>query len=704
MKTRYIILYFLLMMTAIVKAADVYVDASAQGNNDGSSWVDAYTSITEAVNASANNDSIHIASGRYYIPLDVNATDASSEKIVLKDGMKLYGGYPVGGAAVADPDVYPVVLDGDFQGDGDYDNNTSIFVKVSKNCSLDGLTFVNGNQSATTESVIYFNAVGSVSVNNCKFIKNRGRIYITDGYLSDSWMTFNNCEFTENQGLTNSTGCIFYLKSGEANLIVNNSKFDSNKADAGSCYFITSAIVSKQTITDCIFTNNVSTSNGGCIYVNGGKMPNIADSSFIDNKAQGGAAAYVNGLSWQASNVLITNTVFESNVSASYGALCFNSSGSKSYSIHDCSFRNNSAANGGAMVVNNSIVNIYNSSFEENVASSKAGAIFAIERSSLNIKQTNFRRNVADVSVSTILVQDVSDLMDYTLNLENCNFENNLTKNYGAIYWERRQWGTKGVTSNFINCNFIGNSSTNGGCGAVLVTKTGGNEIVATNKFENCLFANNSSTGNGGAVNLSSQGVTGFIKSCSFLWNKSKIGSVLCLSNNDVTIENSILHGNVATNGGDVYLTGNYGTTPSNITLSHVFLDDGPWGLASDPSIYGSSIVGYTQISPTLINIVNGDGMKYGSPCLVGDYIAETENDSVDQWIMRSRLMSRQGYYDGTRWVSTNVHSPLIDAGPADWSYGEETYPHGGRINMGFDAGTAFASLSPYPGLIIIVK
>lgn len=63
-------------------------------------------------------------------------------------------------------------------------------------------------------------------------------------------------------------------------------------------------------------------------------------------------------------------------------------------------------------------------------------------------------------------------------------------------------------------------------------------------------------------------------------------------------------------------------------------------------------------------------------------------------------LKSTRGRYwpDHQVWVLDTVTSPCIDAGDPNSAFDLEPQPNGGRINMGSDGDTAFASLSPEGG------
>jgi len=72
-------------MTSV--SAQIFVDASATGMNDGSSWINAYTDLKAAINSAAPNSELWITAGVY----SPGATTA--DRFQLSTDLKLYGGF-----------------------------------------------------------------------------------------------------------------------------------------------------------------------------------------------------------------------------------------------------------------------------------------------------------------------------------------------------------------------------------------------------------------------------------------------------------------------------------------------------------------------------------------------------------------------------------------------------------------------------------
>ena len=69
-------LLFLLFSLTPIAQNTIYVNVNVSGgNNDGTSWANAYQHLTYALNAASSYDEIHVAQGNYYPDLGASQTD-----------------------------------------------------------------------------------------------------------------------------------------------------------------------------------------------------------------------------------------------------------------------------------------------------------------------------------------------------------------------------------------------------------------------------------------------------------------------------------------------------------------------------------------------------------------------------------------------------------------------------------------------------
>ena len=70
-------------------AATIFVRSTASGANNGTSWVNAYTSLQSALTAAVSGDEIWVAAGVY----KPTATADRTISFALKNGVGVYGGF-----------------------------------------------------------------------------------------------------------------------------------------------------------------------------------------------------------------------------------------------------------------------------------------------------------------------------------------------------------------------------------------------------------------------------------------------------------------------------------------------------------------------------------------------------------------------------------------------------------------------------------
>ena len=103
--------------------AQIYVDKSANGANDGTSWTDAYTDLQDAIGNASSSSEIWVAEG-VYTP-DPGGTDQSKSFTITgqKDGIEVYGGFDATESTRSDraPKENRTILSGDIDGDDNTD-------------------------------------------------------------------------------------------------------------------------------------------------------------------------------------------------------------------------------------------------------------------------------------------------------------------------------------------------------------------------------------------------------------------------------------------------------------------------------------------------------------------------------------------------------------------------------------------------------
>jgi len=157
--------------------------------------------------------------------------------------------------------------------------------------------------------------------------------------------TIKNCTFRENSG---SLGGALY---NESSPVLTNCKFIANIAEGGGAIYNSGQESEcKPVLSDCIFSGNTATHNGGGIY-NFGRYTNTSmiRCEFIRNSvSEGGGGAIRNNMS--AGQTLV-NCLVAKNSAASFGGAIRSSNGGAT-NLTNCTFGANSAEDGKALACN----------------------------------------------------------------------------------------------------------------------------------------------------------------------------------------------------------------------------------------------------------------------------------------------------------------------------------------------------------------
>ena len=283
----------------------VYVDSSATGSNDGSSWDNAFLTLQDAIAIASPNLEIWVAKGTYWPDDGIHQTDNNrSSTFLLRRDVAIYGGFTGHESLLSERrhSDNPTILSGDLdQNDGPNFSNVSenayhVVTSSGTNSStvLDGFTISGGNAAPPYFSdqqgggLLNFN--GSPSIENCLFQSNRadsvgGAVYNT----GDSFLSLINCSFVGNH-TENSGGAIYNSSSSP---ILLSCSFQNNTS-IGSGGAIYNSFSSSPILVNCSFQRNVALrGNGGAIYNFSGSSPILTNCTFnVDSFTYGADAIY----------------------------------------------------------------------------------------------------------------------------------------------------------------------------------------------------------------------------------------------------------------------------------------------------------------------------------------------------------------------------------------------------------------------------
>jgi len=171
-----------------------YVNANATGANDGSSWADAFTNVTDALALTNLNDAVWVAKGTYTL------ADKNTPISVNTDEVDIIGGFAGTETTLADRDLTAIhttnatIFTGDINGDdidGDFssnktDNAERLFEVTASDVTFDGIIFENIYDTSTSGGVEENGVIfipNSSSINNLKIKNSVFRSNYSNGYL-----------------------------------------------------------------------------------------------------------------------------------------------------------------------------------------------------------------------------------------------------------------------------------------------------------------------------------------------------------------------------------------------------------------------------------------------------------------------------------------------------------------------------------------
>ncbi|MFK8005253.1 MAG: T9SS type A sorting domain-containing protein [Saprospiraceae bacterium] len=479
MKKNYTLSFFVIaLLCANLLTAQTFVKGDATGTNDGTSWANAYTDLSDALSSSAPMDEIWVAAGTYK---PGGATPDTTSFFTFPHDLLLYGGFAGTETMLSERDwtANETILSGDHL-DNDVDNDFDTFRDdnslhvmwltdtVTTASTVDGFTIRNGDTSPEA-------ATGN---------DRRG-----GGILTYGAPAIRNCLFTQNNGYYG--GGIYPRIGGAAGVIIDNCVFENNNSDRqGAAIHL---LCGTATVSDCIFTGNNAANRGGAIY-NSSTASNIMNCTFSFNSvptSAGGALMIRNGNDNDFDPVNIVNCTFENNESGFGGAMGVYDSKSIA-NVTDCDFISNSAGTSGGATTNGfrATSNFTNCNFSQNEATN-GGAMYSQNRNAtihINNCEISFNEAQRGGAINIGNGDDIDTLPIPILTIENSIISNNSAIEQGGGI---NLGSANAVFSNVLfDGNFLIDANSIGGAISINTSDT----IIATIDLINCTLGNNNAS------------------------------------------------------------------------------------------------------------------------------------------------------------------------------------------------------------------
>ncbi|MBU8922922.1 MAG: T9SS type A sorting domain-containing protein [Bacteroidales bacterium] len=410
-------IFILLVAFIPVNAGTIFVNETATGANNGSSWTDAYTNLQSAMGTAVSLDEIWVAAGTYK-PAPGSVRTGT---FLLLNGVALYGGFAGNEASVGqrDWDANVSVLSGDIGVVGISTDNSYHVVTGSWTNStaiLDGFTVTGGRADVYPDHTGggMYNDAGSPMIRN---------IIFTDCFASHSGggmrndassPTLLNVTFLNNYADTHGGGMYNYRYS---NVILINVTFTGNTTYeyGGGMYNDDSHPV----LNYVTFQGNScigSPTLGGGMYNDTGSRPELTDVTFAGNSAERGGGL----CSFGGSAPALVRVIFSENNAWRGGGMYSDTSDP---TLVNVVFQGNEAtgtnAFGGGMYNRDNSPELVNVTFSGNVADDGSGGGISNLNSTPSITNVILWGNTAVTSGNEIYNVSSTPVISYSL-IENC--------------------------------------------------------------------------------------------------------------------------------------------------------------------------------------------------------------------------------------------------------------------------------------------
>ena len=457
-------LFFILISVSSASAAStIYVNTTGNDSNDGS-INHPYLTIDKGIESVSENGTIRIANGEYSGIGNTNLTISKNMVITGQSQIKtIINGTETNWIFKVDNNVKLTIQNltlingtgngGAIRNKGTCNVNSCTFTGNAQ-YGMDGGGGAINNEGTMTVTGCAFNSdsssnsggailnFGAMTVKSCTFNSNSARIGGAICNLEN--MTLNGCTFKDNtasryggaicnewDGTTcNITGCTF-----TGNIISDTDYY------GGAIYNEKSTL----NVKDCTFNSN-GASRGGAIYNTEGTM-SITNCTFTGSTANNYGSAICN---WENSNITtLDHCIFTGNdgntgIIYNWGIIT---------TINNCTFTNNTAANGGAIFNSETINNVSGCTFTGNEAAKNGGAI--CNTGTMTVNGCTFKNNSAHLGGAIFNAGPFTARFNYLANntANKGNAIHNSDYEYSSTDAEYNWWGSNNDPSGQVSGN-----------------------------------------------------------------------------------------------------------------------------------------------------------------------------------------------------------------------------------------------------------
>lgn len=277
-----------------------FVDDSAAGKSDGTSWEDAFPQLQNALDVASNGDEIWVAEGTYYPTKQVDPADVRSANFQLKDGVEIFGGFSETERSweTRDWTKNPTILSGDI----DHNDTTSPAANANQIVGNNAYNVIHGDGAGSTTILDGFivtagQAIGTGS-GHCGIDCGGGLvIYNGSPLLRNLIFLGNSAQFGGGVAI-----------EGYSSPVFENVSFIKNSARDGGGMGV--GYDSSPVLASITFYGNYASGYGGAIYCADASKMSFTNGTIVGNKTDGwGGGIFITNSSPMLSHVTLTKNV-----------------------------------------------------------------------------------------------------------------------------------------------------------------------------------------------------------------------------------------------------------------------------------------------------------------------------------------------------------------------------------------------------------